>query len=203
MSSHDPDETLQAPGSGASTSVGSDGGRFAPGTLLGGRYRIVALLGRGGMGEVYRADDLKLGEAVALKFLSPELRDDGAVLARLHAEVRTARQISHRNVLRVHDLGEVEGEAFLAMEYVDGEDLASLLRRIGRLPAAKATDRPRSWHIEQALDSYLDLQAWQIGQIGKSMAELDAGEGISHEDVKKQLRNWGKGKKGKKAKRAR
>ena len=65
---------------------------------------------------------------------------------------------------------------------------------------AKATDRPRSWHIEQALESYLDVQSWQIAQIEKSMAEMDAGEGIPHEDIKKELGNWGKGRKAKRAK---
>ncbi len=65
---------------------------------------------------------------------------------------------------------------------------------------AKATDRPRSWHIEQALDSYLDVQAWQIAQIGKSMAEMDDGKGIPHEEIKKELRNWGKGSKANRAK---
>ena len=65
---------------------------------------------------------------------------------------------------------------------------------------AKATDRPRSWHIEQALDSYLDVQAWQIAQIEKSMAEMDAGQGIPHEEIKKELLNWGKGNKAKRAK---
>jgi len=65
---------------------------------------------------------------------------------------------------------------------------------------AKATDRPRSWHIEQALDSYLDLQAWQINQIEKSMAEMDAGQGIPHEEIKKELRSWGKRDQAKRAK---
>ena len=89
------------------------------------------------MGEVYRAEDLRLGEPVALKFLPEKLVEDGAALARFHREVRTARLITHRNVVRVHDIGEVDGQPFLSMEYVDGEDLASLLRRIGRLPVGQ------------------------------------------------------------------
>ncbi len=120
------------------SSPASDGGRFVPGTVIGGRYRIVGLLGRGGMGQVYRADDLKLSHAVALKFLPPALLRDGAALARLHQEVRLARQIAHPAVCRVFDIGETEGEHFLTMEYIDGEDVASLTRRIGRLPADKA-----------------------------------------------------------------
>jgi serine/threonine-protein kinase len=118
-------------------------GRFAPGEVLAGRFRIVGPIGRGGMGEVYRADDLKLGQAVALKFLPAELEHDEAFLARFHAEVRTARQIAHPNVCRVYDIVEADGRHFLTMEYVDGEDLASLLRRIGQLPEGKALEVAR------------------------------------------------------------
>src|SRR3989440_10678572 len=82
-----------------------DNARFVPGDILAERYRIVGLLGKGGMGEVYRADDLKLGQAVALKFLPDHLRNDGAALARFHREVRVARQVSHKNVCRVYDIG--------------------------------------------------------------------------------------------------
>jgi serine/threonine-protein kinase len=90
------------------------------------------------MGEVYRADDLKLGQPVALKFLPPGFDADVERLQRLLAEVRTARQVSHTNVCRIYDAGEADGHHFLSMEYVDGEDLASLLRRIGYLPKDKA-----------------------------------------------------------------
>jgi len=95
------------------------------------------------MGEVYRADDVKLGHAVALKFLSPRFAEDSAALQRLYAEVRVGRQVSHPNVCRLYDVGEFEGTQFLTMEYVDGEDLASLLRRIGRMPAGKAAEIAR------------------------------------------------------------
>ena len=118
-------------------------GRFLPGRLLAGRYRIIALLGKGGMGEVYRADDLTLGQAVALKFLPDEAARDQGLLERFKNEVRIARRISHPNVCRVYDVGDVEGHIFFTMEYVDGEDLASLLRRIGRLPEDKALDIAR------------------------------------------------------------
>src|SRR5207344_1794900 len=118
-------------------------GRFAPGAVLDGRYRIIGLLGKGGMGEVYRADDLRLGQPVALKFLPDTVASDPARLAQFHNEVRTARQISHPNICRVHDIGEVEGHLFLSMELVDGEDLASSLRRIGRFPEDKAADIAR------------------------------------------------------------
>ena len=118
-------------------------GRFSPGTLLAGRYRIVGLVGRGGMGEVYRAEDLKLGQPVALKFLPAAVEKDPGRLSRFHDEVRFARQIAHPNVCRVYDIAESEGRHFLSMEYVDGEDLASLLRRIGRLPKDKAAQTAR------------------------------------------------------------
>jgi serine/threonine-protein kinase len=142
-SGHRP-STSTTPSSGwLSSSNDIDHGRFPPGTLFGGRYRIVGRLGRGGMGEVYRADDLKLGQPVALKFLSPELDRDAARLMQLHTEVRMARQVSHPNVCRVYDIDEVDGHAFLSMEYVDGEDLGSLLRRIGRFPVDRALELAR------------------------------------------------------------
>jgi len=111
--------------------------------LLVGRYRIVALLGRGGMGEVYRANDLKLAQPVALKFLPEATANSETTLARFYNEIRIARQVSHPNVCRVYDLGDVEGQPYLSMEYVDGEDLGSLMRRIGRLPHDKALEIAR------------------------------------------------------------
>ncbi len=132
--------------SGSNPTSSSDpigGGRFAPGQIIAQRYRVVALAGRGGMGEVYRAEDLTLGQVVALKFLPEVLTQDSAALARFHAEVRTARQVSHPNVCRVFDIGDADGTLFLTMEYVDGEDLASVVRRIGRLSQDKATEIAR------------------------------------------------------------
>src|SRR3954454_14863535 len=117
--------------------------RFAPGVLLASRYRIVSRLGKGGMGEVYRADDLILRQPVALKFLPESAKNNVNLLTRFYDEVRIARQISHKNVCRVYDIGEVDGQPYLSMEYIDGEDLGSLLRRIGRLPSDKATEFAR------------------------------------------------------------
>jgi serine/threonine-protein kinase len=118
-------------------------GRFAPGAVLDGRYRIIGLLGRGGMGEVYRADDLRLGQPVALKFLPDQVGHDPVRLAQFHNEVRTARQVSHPNICRVYDIGEVGGQLYLSMEFVAGEDLASSIRRIGRFPEDKAIELAR------------------------------------------------------------
>ena len=126
-----------------SSSGDIDHGRFPPGTVLGGRYRIVGRAGRGGMGEVYRADDLKLGQPVALKFLAADLDRDAARLTQLHTEVRMARQVSHPNVCRVYDIDEVDGHTFLSMEYVDGEELASALRRFGRFSQDRALEIAR------------------------------------------------------------
>jgi serine/threonine protein kinase len=127
----------------SSVSDSSEDGRFLPGTLLDDRYRIISLLGAGGMGEVYRATDLRLAQPVALKFLPEEMARDPKALARFHNEVRIARQVAHANVCRVYDIGEVEHLPYLSMEYVDGEDLHSLLRRIGRLPRDKALEIAR------------------------------------------------------------
>jgi tRNA A-37 threonylcarbamoyl transferase component Bud32 len=105
-----------------------------PGTVLAGRYQILALAGRGGEGEVYAADDLKLDQTVAVKILPESFRTDERRLARLVHEVRIARRVSHPNVCRVYDIVEAEGRTFLTMEWIDGESLASHLRRRGRLP---------------------------------------------------------------------
>ncbi len=120
-----------------------EGPRFPPGTLLGKRYRVVELIGKGGMGEVYRAEDLELRQTVALKFLPADIADDPVAMDRLRDEVRLALRVTHANVCRIYDLAEVNGEPLIAMEYVPGEDLSGLLRRIGRLPVDKAIEVAR------------------------------------------------------------
>src|SRR3984957_9033430 len=129
--------------SSGSASRSSGQGYYVAGTTLADRYRIVSLLGKGGMGEVFRAEDLKLNQTVALKFLPVTMHDDETARARFYQEVRLAREISHANVCRVFDVGEMDGRLFLTMEYVDGEDLSSLLRRIGQFPQAKGLDIAR------------------------------------------------------------
>jgi hypothetical protein len=111
--------------------------------MIGTRYRMLGLIGRGGMGEVYRADDLKLGQPVALKFLPCDVERDPDRFERFLTEVRMSLRVTHPNVCRVFDIGQIGGRNFLSMEYVDGEDLASLLRRIGRLPEDKAIEIAR------------------------------------------------------------
>src|SRR6202035_3339483 len=122
-----PHRSSRSPLSSAGSVSSSDaigGGRFTPGQIIADRYRVVALAGRGGMGEVYRAEDLKLSQIVAIKFLPESVSKDAAALARFHAEVRIARTVSHPNVCRMFDIGDMDGITFLTMEYVDGEDLS-------------------------------------------------------------------------------
>jgi serine/threonine-protein kinase len=107
---------------------------------LAGRYQILSLLGSGGMGTVYRARDLELDETVALKVLRRELVADARVLARFRQEVKLARKVTHRNVARMFDIGEHEGEKFLTMEFVEGESLAARLARAGVMPLAQVVE---------------------------------------------------------------
>ncbi|HYC90335.1 MAG TPA: serine/threonine-protein kinase [Thermoanaerobaculia bacterium] len=144
MSTPDPEVTTRMVSDPVPTPHGRGAdAQFAPGTIVAGRYRIASILGAGGMGEVYRADDTKLGQTVALKFLPARLQRDPLLLARLHDEVRLGRQIAHPNVCHLYDIVEWDGAHFVAMEYVDGEDLSRLLRRIGRLAPDKAVDFAR------------------------------------------------------------
>lgn len=153
-----PDETFLPPASSRSIPVTTPAapvatdaaGHYTAGTLLAGRYRIVGLLGKGGMGEVYRADDLTLGQPVALKFIPRDLARDATRFEHFLDEARAARQVAHANVCRVYDIGETadlvgtgQVRRFLTMEYVDGEDLATSLRRIGRFPVDKGIEIAR------------------------------------------------------------
>ncbi len=110
---------------------------FRRGQVIAARYEIIEDLGQGGMGRVYRVEDTKVHEEIALKLIKPEIAQDRKVIERFSHELKVARKISHRNVCRMYDLSEAEGSPFITMEYVPGEDLRSLLRRIGRLPEDK------------------------------------------------------------------
>jgi predicted Ser/Thr protein kinase len=110
----------------------------AIGPDFGERYRVLATVGKGGMGEVFRAYDAELRTEVALKIVHGDEPADGAVIARFRREVALARKVTSPNVLRVYDLAEYGGLQFLSMEYVDGEDLGALLRRERRLPLERA-----------------------------------------------------------------
>ncbi len=106
--------------------------------LFGGRYEILNVLGQGGMGAVYKARDRELDRVIALKVIRPELATDAAILLRFKQELILARNITHKNVVRIYDLGEADGIRFISMEYVDGEDLRTLLRHAGKLPPKEA-----------------------------------------------------------------
>ncbi len=127
------------------------------GDLLANRYRIEALIGSGGMGMVYRARDRVLGESVAVKLLRPEvLASDQAASERLHEELRVARRITHRNVVRTHDIGESEGVPFLSMEYVEGASLATVIRVRGSMPVPAVVSLARQ--LMRALRAAHDQQ---------------------------------------------
>lgn len=155
--------TLPPAGGSPEPSTAMMHGQFRPGAILDERYRIVSLLGKGGMGEVYRADDLRLKQPVALKMLPQRLASERALVEALYNEVTQARRVSHRNVCRVHDVGESEGNVYLSMAFIEGEDLGTLIRRIGRLPRVKALELGRqlcegvqAGHDERVL--HLDLK---------------------------------------------
>ena len=103
-----------------------------PGVLFGERYEIQGVLGQGGMGAVYKARDRELDRLIALKVIRPELATDPAILQRFKQELILSRNITHKNVVRIFDLGEADGIRFISMEYVDGEDLRTILRRDGK-----------------------------------------------------------------------
>jgi len=135
---------VDGPASRAAPSAGNTGVTrtrdqlFDTGEVLLDRYRIESLLGVGGMGSVYLAEDRLLKQKVALKFMNDAFSRAPGALDLLLNEVRVARRVSHPNVCRVHDVGEVDGRSFISMEYVDGENLTSLLNRIGRMAGTKA-----------------------------------------------------------------
>jgi tRNA A-37 threonylcarbamoyl transferase component Bud32 len=113
-------------------------GELTAGSLFAGRYLVIDMLGKGGMGCVYRALDTKVDEEVALKFINPEIAADARIVARFRTELKVTRKITHRHVCRMYDLG-ADGDAlFITMEYIPGEDLADMVRRLGRLPVERA-----------------------------------------------------------------
>jgi serine/threonine protein kinase/tetratricopeptide (TPR) repeat protein len=136
-----------------------------PGHVLGGRYEILGLLGQGGMGAVYKARDREVEREVALKVIRPELAGHPEVMARFKQELILARQVTHKNVVRIFDLGEAEGAKFISMEYIDGRDLRSVLGERGKLPPEEA-----------------------VGIIEQICQGLDAAhsEGVIHRDLKPQ-----------------
>src|SRR5208283_3252686 len=112
---------------------------FHEGDVLGGRYEIQKMLGMGGMGAVYKARDIEVERVVGLKVIRPDLAGNPAILARFKQELVLARQVTHKNIIRIYDLNEAEGVKFITMEFIEGEDLRSILLRDGKLsPEAAA-----------------------------------------------------------------
>ncbi len=158
-----PAVSVRTPGSSLASFSGPS--MLPEGFEIGHRYRVLKLLGRGGMGAVYRCHDLELDRDVALKLIRPDIAQDPATVERFRREIQLSSRITHRNVLRVYDLGEVEGVKFLTMQFVDGDDLASLLKREGRLP------------IPRVLAMF--------GEICKGLAAAHE-QGVVHRDLKPQ-----------------
>src|SRR5467141_3179807 len=112
--------------------------RFKPGRMLGNRYQILQLLGEGGMGAVYKAQDRELDRLVALKIIRPNLALSSEILHRFKQELILVRQVTHRNVVRIYDLAQADGMKFIPMEYIEGRDLSSLLREKGKFASTEA-----------------------------------------------------------------
>lgn len=108
------------------------------GTLFAGRYEIIEELGKGGMGRVYRVEDKKLEQEVALKLIKPEIASDKKTIERFRNELKTARMVSHKNVCRMFDFGESKDSRFITMEFIRGEDLKTLIQKMGQLSAGQA-----------------------------------------------------------------
>jgi len=144
-----------------------------PGDVIGGRYEILLLLGEGGMGAVYKALDREVERTVALKLIRPELASNPSILARFKQELLTAHQVTHKNVIRIYDLGEAEGVKFITMEYVEGSDLRRILVDNGKLPPERAIETIRQ--VCKALDAahtagviHRDLKPQNIMQEAKT-----------------------------------
>src|ERR1700687_3321365 len=116
----------------------SPGAAVQPGTVLGERYKILKHLGEGGMGAVYKARDRELDRLLALKVIRPELAGNPDILRRFKQELILARQVTHKNVIRIFDLGMAGGCTFITMDYIDGRDLKSILGERGKLAPEEA-----------------------------------------------------------------
>ena len=144
-SSYDPEATVAVGGgaTGWSVPIRKSGALdpsapLEPGTVLGERYEILKRLGEGGMGAVYKARDRELDLFVALKVIRPELASHPDILRRFKQELILARQVTHKNVIRIFELGMADGRKFITMDYIDGRDLKSILVERGKLPPDEA-----------------------------------------------------------------
>ena len=129
-------------------------GELAKGNTIAGRYEIIEELGEGGMGRVYRVQDTKVNEEIALKLIKPEIAAEKKTISRFKGELKTARKIRHKNVCGMYDLGEEKGLHFITMEYVDGENLKSLIKREKRLDPEKIISIADVTVIDADLNDY-------------------------------------------------
>jgi len=137
LSSSDSAKTVQLRTMSVTTEQRVQSAGIVPGTRFAGRYEVKEILGEGGMGTVFKAVDAELGEVIAIKTLRSDfLNAEPTALERFKSEIRLARRISHRNVVRTHDLGENSGIYYITMEYVEGKSLKDLIRARGKLPLA-------------------------------------------------------------------
>ena len=161
------DSKMGSPGAAAAASRARSlaGSTLFPGAILAGRYEILKMLGEGGMGTVYKANDRELDRLVALKLIRPEYANHAETIRRFKQELILARQVTHRNVIRIFDLGIADGLKFITMDYVEGRDLSKILSERGKFPVAEACDIVR--------------------QIGSGL-EAAHNEGVVHRDLKPQ-----------------
>src|SRR5216684_5792963 len=117
-----------------------DASQLQPGTVLGNRYQILQLLGEGGMGSVYKARDREVARTVALKVIRPDLAAKAAIIERFKQELVLSHQVTHKNVVRIYDLGEAGGVKFMTMEYIEGEDLRKLIQEKTKFPPEEAVE---------------------------------------------------------------
>ena len=123
---------------GATETMGTAREELTTGSTFAGRYQVIEELGQGGMGKVYKVHDTKIGEKIALKLIRPEAGLDKRSLERFSNELKLARKIRHKNVCQMFDLGDDQGVRYITMEYVHGEDLRQLIRKVGRLSPGQA-----------------------------------------------------------------
>ncbi len=134
-------DRFSPPPSGPRTSrIQASGPILQTGDVLGGRYEILQLLGEGGMGAVYKARDRELDRFVALKLIRPELAANPSILARFKQELLLSREVTHKNVIRIFDLGDADGVKFITMEFVEGQDLRSLIQEKKKFPPEEAVE---------------------------------------------------------------
>lgn len=134
-----------------STRARADAPILQPGDVLGGRYEIERMLGEGGMGAVYKARDRELDRPVALKLIRPEMASNPSILARFKQELLLSRQVTHKNVIRIYDLGDADGVKFISMEFVEGRDLRALIQEKKKFSPEEAVETIRQ--VCQALEA--------------------------------------------------